>query len=342
MKTLGVALLLGAAIGTLYAMSASPASSYHRVWLAQKYDFDKNQPGYTLANYAWAVQGQGYHTCSDFTTQPQAWWDALYFWYNAVNAQFGQEFGANDCGSPTIWLLDSAVHPGISDFCATQGACYEMFMTWDSARGGYYIQSANIWLNGRDYTFTHNGVFSAISHELGHIYGLDEAYNENNPYFNACVNDPNRPTIMDTLVTDANGVIVQGCDSIGRTQYDLDRVWEFNAMNTFPPRNLTSYKTSTNVMYDFWDDASPSESGYRMYAYYWTGTYWYQYSSRFHINGVAPGDPWQTSSLSEPFVRPTGYPINWYIQCMYVESKFAGDIHWSCFPRQWLGGGAPA
>ena len=176
---------------------------------------------------------------------------------------------------------------------------------------------------------------ATIAHEVGHVYGLDEAYL---PGF-AC--NPAITSIMYALVRDINGAISNGCDGNVVQSDDFSKAHWFQVMNlsSFQPQNLRSYKTSSDVMYVYWDDASPSEAGYKMYAFYWTGSYWQQFNDFYYTYNVAPGDPWQTSILVKSYRRPWNLPATWYISCMYVNSGVIGDRYWKCFPVQWLGSG---
>jgi len=108
----------------------------------------------------------------------------------------------------------------------------------------------------------------------------------------------------------------------------------------FQPQNLASYKITTDRMDVYWDDASPTESGYRMQLHYWSGSGWVSYAPVLESRDVAPGDPWQHSRLDRAFYRPLGGPINWYDVCMYVSSGVIGNRYWKCFPAQWLGSGS--
>lgn len=202
---------------------------------------------------------------------------------------------------------------------------------YDSARQGWYVDYARIWVNVRDYNFNYFGMRATIAHELGHVYGLNEQYLDSQGGFD-CNNGIN--SIMDTAFS------TSACDgSYSPWSIDINRAHEHYVMATagFQPQNLASYKITTDRMDVYWDDASPAESGYQMYSYYWTGSYWQPHTSVFKTTNVAPGDPWQHARLNRTFYRQWWEPITSYIACMYVNSGVIGNRYWKCFPAQWLG-----
>lgn len=205
--------------------------------------------------------------------------------------------------------------------------------TWTSSRGGYYVSYFRIWLDN-GFSWNYFGVRAGIAHELGHVYGLNEQYLDSQGGF-ACNNSVN--SIMDTTFT------TSACDgSYSPWQIDLDRAHENYVMGTAPfePQNLASYKMTSDWMDVYWDDASPTESGYQMYAYYWQNNQWQgPYQNVFDTYQVAPGDPWAHGRLSRAFYRSWYQPVTWYIACMYLNNGVIGNRYWMCFPMQWLGSG---
>ena len=323
-------------MGVLWMLAAAPVHADHYDYLAKRYN-DIGLADHTWAMKTWVIEGQTTRFCVGFaqgSTERQATFDAIANW----ESQFAFPYNEfrHQCGSEQ--RMDVVHNVGWIGYPCSAGAAGCVSPTWtvDSYRHGRYLNYVRIWVNTRDNAFTYSGMRATVAHEVGHVYGLDEAYLHDPLY--AC--NPAITSIMDGLVRDINGAISNGCDGNVVQSRDYSKAHWFQVMNltSFQPQNLTSYKITTDRMDVYWDDASPTESGYDMYVYYWTGSDWYQYENVFNSYNVASGDPWQPTRLNRAFYRYWYQPVTWYEACMYVKSGLIGNRYWKCFPMQYLGG----
>lgn len=326
--------LAGIALGVLWMLATPPVYADHYVYRAKRYN-DTGEGDKTVAMKTWAIEGQTTRYCVGPQVQRQAIFDAIGDW----ESQFAFPYNEfrHECGSAQ--RMDVVDNVGWQGYSCSQGpnvaGCVQPFWAVDSTRNGRYIDYMRVWVNTRDNAFTYSGMRATIAHEVGHVYGLDEAYLHDPLY--AC--NPAITSIMDGLKRDSNGAFSNGCDANGPTSYDNNNAAQFYVMVSweFQPQDLRSYKIATDRMDVYWDDASPTESGYDMYAFFWTGSAWQQYENVFYSYHVASGDPWQHTRLNRAFYRYWYQPVNWYISCMYVNSGVIGNRYWKCFPMQWLG-----
>lgn len=345
--------LAGVSMGALWLLAAHPAYArdYDYDYLADRYNHGgrRGTPAHTAAFKPWVIDGETARYCIGFTGSQnrQGTQAAIADWESQYAFPFS-DF-THQCGPG---LSMDVVHNENPDQwpnypCKDRPGCVNHSWQRDNVRGGYYVRYNRIWANTRDYDFTKTGMRATITHELGHVYGLHEAYEDDwfepgwdgndDPPPGPCV--PDNISIMNSAV--GNGITVTGgCTTNSVSARDFSFGHWFNVMNlsSFQPKNMDSEKVSTNIMLYSWDDASPTEAGYSSYILYWTGNDWDVVSYSYYSDGVGPGDPWQTNELTAGYNRPSYEPVGWYIPCIYVNSGIIGDRYWTCADHsRWLG-----
>ena len=112
-----------------------------------------------------------------------------------------------------------------SDPCGNSSApaCWNPVYVNDDVRNVDVVSHGTVELNEANFNFTNAGYNYALAHEIGHVYGLAERYNETNGTANA-----SETTIMD-LGAQTGSIITGGADgSIDAPQtIDLNRVRAF-------------------------------------------------------------------------------------------------------------------
>lgn len=232
--------LAGIAMSMLWIVAAPPVYADHYVYLAEGANQGEFNLGssHTWVMKTWAIEGQTTRYCVGPDTQRQAIFDAIANW----ESQFGFPYDEfrDECGSAQrMDVLDNVGWSGYP--CGAAVACVRI-PSWfyDTARNGFYIDYARVWVNTRDYAFTYSGMRYTIAHEIGHIYGLNEAY-LHNPWA-AC--NPNIVSIMDGPLFSSGSTVSGGCDGNVVQSYDYSYAHWFHVMNlsSFQPQNLDSEK----------------------------------------------------------------------------------------------------
>jgi hypothetical protein len=339
--------LLSVAVAALWLLGAPSAYAHHHRFLAENADYlDTNPPDppaasapyysdptYTWARQEWTLGSAPTYYCDGLASGAAE--DAIADWVSHYTTWPINPVLRARCG--TGQTMDIVNDVSWSGFPCGAGAvsCVEPSWYYDITAGGYYFNYTRIWVNMSYYnSYTYNGMRSTIAHELGHTFGLDEAYFEANF---GC--DYSSTSIMNTASINGRQV-TGGCNgAVGPSQSDVNDVQAFYVMASTPyqPQNLTSLKGTTNSMVLYWNDASPTESFYNMFRYYWTGSSWHQYVAYPRPASVARGDSWVPSQLNETVTRPPSLPVTWYLSCMQMFNGIIGYRYWFCFPYQWLG-----
>lgn len=324
-------LAAGVALSLLWLVATPRAEASHYVFMAQGAN-DAGNGTYTWAMKTWVIEGQTTRFCVGFavgSTERQATFDAIADWESQFAFPFGEFL--HECGPAQ--RLDVVDNIGWSGYNCTPGAvaCVEPFWAYDSGRQGYYLNTVRIWVNRAGYGFNYNGMRSVIAHELGHVYGLNDAY-LHNP-FGACNN--NILSIMDGPVI-ATGTVVGGCDSNVVLSYDMNNAHAFNVMHlsNFQPQNLDSIASGFNAIRLYWDDYSPTDRYYRLWMrYLWANVEYTCYILTFS-DVIAYGDPWAPNADLNKLMTRSTCPVNtFYRGCMYLDSGVIGNRYWRCSPN---------
>lgn len=323
-------LAVSATLSVIWLAGSSTAKASHYVSLAQganagEYGLNGN---YTWAMRTWVIEGQTTRFCVGLVgTERQATFDAIANWESQFAFPFN-EF-TDECGASQRmdvldnigWCCSPCLLPGVI-------ACVEPFWAFDQGRQGYYLNYARIWTNRSQYAFDYNGMRAVMAHELGHVYGLNEAY-LHEP-FGAC--NPGIASIMDGPIL-SSGVVIGGCDGTVVQSYDYSYAHWLNVMNlsNFQPQNLDSQWYSSSKINFFWDDYSPTERYYQIYMrYLWGNAEYTCYVLTFSTN-IASGDPWVPTVDRNRTLNHVGCPANtFYRGCLELASGVIGQTYRRC------------
>jgi hypothetical protein len=139
------------------------------------------------------------------------------------------------------------------DICQdNQAACYREEYSYGGARGGVYGGKPVIWFNddgdegnlSDGFEFTPAGRRAVMAHELGHVFGLDDAY----PHSPSCTPPPPVPTIMDgaTQQLQGNGkyLVTGSCSAslgpLASDVADVQALYQHQPVQDFTTANLHS------------------------------------------------------------------------------------------------------
>ena len=170
---------------------------------------------------------------------------------------------------------------------------------------------------------------ATIAHEIGHVIGLHEAYEDSgnedeqdafcNPQSTimnsgSCANRPDKPSSL-----------------------DISRV--INLYQTGELLNLTTSSSwFTSSLYTTWKDGAWGEYEHRLYLYYWDGTQWAMLDHVGHTAQTGTREMnWNTRTLSRTFTRTQyGKPAGWYMVCGFPIFRHGGAGTWRCSNYSWV------
>jgi hypothetical protein len=161
-----------------------------------------------------------------------------------------------------------------------------------------------------------------VNHEIGHLYGLHEQYDEGPPP--TCGSGP--ASVMDVV----------GCDSIYPTATDVSRVQAF--YDVAPAANAGAYVWPSGERADwYWTDVSWSESQYIVNTYRSDGVQWNLVRVNQRPNGVARGrlaHPAVVTGAS--YVLPSEASAGLHMACIQTNNAVVGTKYSVCTPQVFL------
>jgi len=304
-------ILAGLAAGLLALLAVGPAAGHHYIYYAEE-DLTR-----VYAVKQWAINGSYLRWCSDNNA---FYGSVIEVWEQVLP---GQQW-AEDCGAPDVRIQSD--YSGYR--CESwQAACLRLDREeYDTDRQSEYVVGASIWLNEGLYDFTSDWRVAAVAHEVGHVYGLHDRYDDVNHTFWCNAGDN---SIMEGLV--GQGVTVTGgCDSNVPTSTDIGRVQAF--YDVAPAGSPTMNQIAAGSVDWCWTDVNWAESGYQVSYYWWDGAGWAWKRTDLHISGVGPGRPTNPSTLCRRFDLPADWPSGTYTSCIETRNEVYGTKHWVCTP----------
>ena len=176
-----------------------------------------------------------------------------------------------------------------------------------SARRDQVITYASIVI---DPTLTNpKAITSAIAHELGHIFGLHEAYNHDPQYSAGSISckDDTAASVMDSVIT-STGRTVNGCDGVSPTARDIGLVQALYSLAP-PAAPTTIFQAGPDIAVRFRDD-NAAEEGYGVIVERWSGSGWIFTDSRFLTNSIAPCSTVPCGQDRTVYYRKPDGPLN--------------------------------
>jgi hypothetical protein len=191
--------LLGIAVGLLVVVAVSPARAYDLDYAVEDSRPFWNPDGVTLVgiNGPWIIEGVPYTLC--FTSFGEIWegdqdvnaiMTAAASWETVLpGTEIAPPLPQSGCPQlPVLNITTASVVPPPEGCPAEAVGCaswvnYFVFNDDHPEREGSYSGSGSlIWINDDDYEFEYQGLVAVASHELGHIFGLHEAYLHDEEY----------------------------------------------------------------------------------------------------------------------------------------------------------------
>ncbi len=325
--------LVGIAVGVLAVIAVSPAHGDHLEYAID--DPGWNPDGVTLVgiNSPWIIDGEPYSLCPALSPIPGVALAAIADWETVLPQT---EFTPGCTGS-NLLLIQWASVSGVPDECnPIAAACAHWEKHSDAERGGKYTGTESfIWLNDVGYRFTDAGLRYLVAHELGHVFGLHEAYlYDTGPPEGYECNDP-VDSIMDMaeiVVESSTRWVVDGCDGALLWPRDVSLVDDLYALS--PAAEVASTGLGSDMRVEFRDD-NWAESGYNVVVDWWDGSNWVPQDSWLHTANVAGVGHY----IQVLYEKPAGRPAGLYRMCGDTFSQEHGSQHPFCAPGRNLTSG---
>lgn len=177
-----------------------------------------------------------------------------------------------------------------------------------------------------------------FTHELGHLFGLEDAYIHSTGGCNPNGYN-NWPTTMNAQEgTDYGSYLYvwDGCDGYGVNHidsYDTQRIFH-NGLQTFT--NVGSQAIGNDSWLLSWDDCAYAESLYRLYDYWLDGDDgWQLFKVEDRKTGVALGEQWQPATITSTRQRPNAGP-SYTTTCVTIVAITFEQKEWKCSPPLWV------
>lgn len=282
---------------------------------------------------SWVMDGDSLKVCSDWGTTysdiPLPIRDAIDDWEDG--ALPGDQLNPTCFTSGTkLWLRRATASVGFPLGCADLIACVRIDYAFDSLRSAFYPADSIIWFNDMVYTFADDGWRFVAGHELGHIFGLDEAYIHPGFVCNGAVysvmNSADAPGNNVTGPCKIGGVTV---GSLVPTQRDIDLVQGLFQVEPPPSTGWTISMLAPYLVQMTFLDENWAEGHYGLYTDRWDGSQWLPVDAfTWHVN-VGRIDVSHTVNWEVPPVLPAAF----YRVCADVRTEVYGASPVVCNPQ---------
>lgn len=314
-------------LGMMTILDTPKAGASHTNYLVEDADNNPNgtnSPHLLGVERSWILDGQPLSICSDFGADyasiPSGVRQAISDWEAVLpQSQFSQDCNAYN---GKLSIKRRSLHAVNEWPCAPDAwGCAPQALTYDPGRGASYPTRAEVWLDELTWSYTNDGWRYMGVHEIGHHFGLDEAYIEPGYVCNSAITSVMNMGVRTT--TTITGPCQYG--SLTPTQRDIDLVQAFYYADSPNQFNLTLFSPDT-VIIDFFD-REWAESGYHFYAYRQTGGGWgAPVESFIATTDVGSKDHW----VSALYWKGAGQPTGIYRFCVSGMTGIYGETGWQC------------
>jgi hypothetical protein len=297
-------------------LAPSPAAADHIRYLVNdpEWNYDSHLPG---INQPWVSNGLVYNVCTDWNPVPPEVAAAITDWDGALpKAQFQMACATG----PTFEIRRQSVRQ--TTVCPDAVGCYQQVpatevYTQDLQRDAYYITHPIVWINDDPgqggFLFSQDGLGlrATVAHELGHVFGLNEAYHHGPP--TSC-NWSFTTTVMNALQSQ-NGTVTNGCTGVYQpTATDIADVVEIYDNDVAPSVPIIYTKGADIIGYI--QDWNVAESYIVILVERWNGFAWSVWEEVHMKHDVGSWGTLQTFVYRPDSSAPAGY----YSLCAYAWS----------------------